>query len=55
MKISAVPPVEARSAVGAGDSFVGGIALALTQERPLEAALAYGVAAGTAAVNIARR
>lgn len=46
----AVPPVIARSAVGAGDSFVGGVALAFAQGRSLDAALAYGVAAGTAAV-----
>lgn len=44
------PPIEARSAVGAGDSFVGAVTLAFAQERPLNAALAYGVAAGTAAV-----
>ena len=44
------PLVEARSAVGAGDSFVGAITLAIAQGRPLDAALAYGVAAGTAAV-----
>lgn len=45
-----VPRVVARSAVGAGDSFVGGIALALAQEKPLREVLASGVAAGTAAV-----
>ena len=44
------PPVEARSAVGAGDSFVGAITLAIAQQRSLHEALAYGVAAGTAAV-----
>ena len=44
------PAVEARSAVGAGDSFVGAITLAIAQDRQLNAALAYGVAAGTAAV-----
>lgn len=47
---AAVPPVIARSAVGAGDSFVGGATLALAQGQPLSAALAAGVAAGTAAV-----
>lgn len=47
---AAVPSVEARSAVGAGDSFVGGITLAFAQGRSLHTALAYGVAAGTAAV-----
>jgi 6-phosphofructokinase 2 len=45
-----VPPVVARSAVGAGDSFVGGVALALARSKPLREALASGVAAGTAAV-----
>jgi 6-phosphofructokinase 2 len=45
-----VPPIVARSAVGAGDSFVGGVALALAQGKPLRAVLASGVAAGTAAV-----
>lgn len=47
---AAVPPVKARSAVGAGDSFVGGITLAFAHGRSLDAALAYAVAAGTAAV-----
>lgn len=46
----AVPPVVARSAVGAGDSFVGGITLAFAQGLPLRGALASGVAAGTAVV-----
>jgi 6-phosphofructokinase 2 len=45
-----VPPVIARSAVGAGDSFVGGATLALAQGKSLRVALASGVAAGTAAV-----
>jgi 6-phosphofructokinase 2 len=45
-----VPPVVARSAVGAGDSFVAGVTLALAQGLPLRAALASGVASGTAAV-----
>jgi 6-phosphofructokinase 2 len=45
-----VPPVIARSAVGAGDSFVGGATLALAQGKSLREALASGVAAGTAAV-----
>ncbi len=47
---AATPPIVARSAVGAGDSFVGAITLAIAQGRSLDAALAYGVAAGTAAV-----
>lgn len=45
-----VPLVEARSAVGAGDSFLGGVTLAFAKGGSLQAALAYGVAAGTAAV-----
>ena len=47
---AATPPVKARSAVGAGDSFVGAVTLAIAQNRRLGAALAYGIAAGTAAV-----
>lgn len=47
---AASPPVEAHSAVGAGDSFVGAITLAIAQGRQLDTVLAYGVAAGTAAV-----
>lgn len=46
----ASPPVEAQSAVGAGDSFLAAVTLAIVQGRSLDAALAYGVAAGTAAV-----
>jgi 6-phosphofructokinase 2 len=45
-----VPPVDAQSAVGAGDSFVGGITLALARGKTLRESLATGVAAGTAAV-----
>jgi 6-phosphofructokinase 2 len=41
-------PVE--STVGAGDSFVAGMVLALAQGRPVEEAYLYGVAAGSAAV-----
>lgn len=44
------PPIETRSAVGAGDSFVAAMTVAIVQGRPLDAALAYAVAAGTAAV-----
>lgn len=47
---AAASPVTAHSAVGAGDSFVGAITLALAQGRSLNEVLAYGVAAGTAAV-----
>lgn len=46
----ASPPVVAQSAVGAGDSFLAAFTLALVQGRSINAALAYGVAAGTAAV-----
>ncbi len=45
------PTVNARSAVGAGDSMVGGIVAALAQGWGLETAIRYGVAAGTAAVK----
>jgi 6-phosphofructokinase 2 len=47
---AAVPPVEAKSALGAGDSFVAGIALAIARGNSLRSVLASGVAAGTAAV-----
>lgn len=45
----ASPPVEAVSAVGAGDSFVGGMVCALAQGRPVAEAFAQGVASGAAA------
>lgn len=41
---------ETRSAVGAGDSFVAAMTLALADGRSVEDAAAYGVAAGAAAV-----
>lgn len=44
------PPVEEVSAIGAGDSFVALLAWKLTQGRPLDEAVRYGVAAGTATV-----
>jgi 6-phosphofructokinase 2 len=44
----ASPEVEARSAVGAGDSFVGVMVWALARGLPAERAFAYGVAAGAA-------
>ena len=46
----ASPPVVAQSAVGAGDSFVAAATLACVEGRSLHNILAYGVAAGTAAV-----
>jgi 6-phosphofructokinase 2 len=44
------PKVPVRSKVGAGDSMVAGIALALTREFALRDAVRFGVAAGAAAV-----
>ena len=43
------PDVTIHSTVGAGDSMVGGMVLALSKDWDLEAVLRYGVAAGTAA------
>lgn len=43
------PKVTIHSTVGAGDSMVGGMVLALSNNWPLEDVLRYGVAAGTAA------
>jgi 6-phosphofructokinase 2 len=43
------PPVRAVSAIGAGDSLVGGLVLALERGHDLIEAARYGVAAGTAA------
>ena len=45
------PEVEVKSAVGAGDSFVGAMTLGLALGRPLDEAFALGVAAGTATVT----
>jgi len=47
-----LPAIKAdvRSAVGAGDSFVGAMTLALARGAPPETAFRWGVAAGTAAV-----
>lgn len=44
------PVVPIQSKVGAGDSMVGGITLALAQGKSLLDAVRYGIAAGTAAV-----
>lgn len=46
----AAPAVLARSKVGAGDSMVAGMTAALTQQRSLDDAVRWGVAAGSAAV-----
>jgi 6-phosphofructokinase 2 len=43
-------PIEAKSAVGAGDSFVAGMVWALSDGQDIEQAFRYGMAAGTAAV-----
>ncbi len=45
------PTVNVRSAVGAGDSMVGGMVAGLAQGWSLHDAIRYGVAAGTAAVK----
>ena len=46
----AIPPiVKRKSVVGAGDSMVAGIVLALSRNKTLKEALQYGVACGTAA------
>jgi 6-phosphofructokinase 2 len=44
------PKVELQSAVGAGDSFVGAMVLALAEGRPLVEAFRYACAAGAAAL-----
>ena len=44
----ASPTVEVRSAVGAGDAFVGAMVWALANGRAMEEAFAHGVAAGAA-------
>lgn len=44
------PDVEVRSAVGAGDSFVAAMTLALARGEPVDQAFAFGVATGTATV-----
>ena len=46
----APPPIEARSAVGAGDSFLAGLVLSLAHGDTEADALAHGIAAGSAAV-----
>jgi 6-phosphofructokinase 2 len=44
------PPTRVVSAVGAGDSFLGGVSLALARDVPLPQALCHGTAAACAAV-----
>lgn len=43
------PPVEKKSTVGAGDSMVAGLAYAFEKKLPLQQALSWGVACGSAA------
>ena len=45
----AAPTVKVRSTVGAGDSMVAGMTLALSRNWPLEKVVQFGVAAGSAA------
>jgi 6-phosphofructokinase 2 len=45
----AAPAIKIKSTVGAGDSMVAGIIMALQQHQPWKNVLRYGVAAGTAA------
>jgi 6-phosphofructokinase 2 len=49
MHRSAPPVVKRKSVVGAGDSMVAGIVLALSQGKSMKEVLQYGVACGTAA------
>jgi 6-phosphofructokinase 2 len=44
------PSVPIRSRVGAGDSMVGGMAFALSEQKPVREAVMYGIAAGSATV-----
>jgi 6-phosphofructokinase 2 len=53
MKRLPSPQVEVKSAVGAGDSFVGGLTYGLASGRSIEDAFALAVAAGAAAVMTA--
>lgn len=48
-ELVAAPKVEKRSTVGAGDSMVGGMVWALSQNKTLEDVLRWGIACGTAA------
>jgi len=48
-QFAAAPKVEKKSTVGAGDSMVGGMVWALSQNLPLENTLKWGVACGSAA------
>lgn len=46
------PPIEARNPIGAGDSLVAGVVAALSRGEALPAALALGVACGTATASL---
>jgi 6-phosphofructokinase 2 len=46
----ASPPIRVQTAVGAGDSFLGAMVLAMAQKRSAEEALRWGMAAGAAAI-----
>jgi 6-phosphofructokinase 2 len=50
LRRAATPKVAVRSPIGAGDSFLGGMTLALARRQSQEEAFLYGMAAGTAAV-----
>ncbi len=45
-------PVEPQSTVGAGDSMVGAVVLALSEGKSIEEALRYGIAAGAAKLKL---
>lgn len=50
LAIKAIPPaIHPKSTVGAGDSLVAGLAIAISEGRKLEDVIRYGVACGTAA------
>jgi 6-phosphofructokinase 2 len=44
------PPVQVKSGVGAGDSFLAGMVLGLLRGKPIPEAFCFGVSAGTAAL-----
>ena len=46
------PPIQESNPIGAGDSLVGGMVFALSQDYPLEEALTWGVACGAAAASL---
>ena len=46
------PVVKEKNPIGAGDSMVGGLVLALAQNIPLDEALSWGVASGAAAASL---